>query len=54
MLMQPKGYEYWYIENDIEKIKADAPDWAKKEFQEYQEIINNAEQPDENGNINSL
>ncbi|MBO4998183.1 MAG: hypothetical protein J6D02_09320 [Lachnospira sp.] len=36
-MIEPKGYQYWYIDPKAEKwcIKDDAPEWAKEEFAEY-------------------
>jgi len=48
MMQQPKGLEYWYTDEKTGgwRIKEDAPGWAKKEFDEYQEVMN--PEPDEN------
>ena len=35
MLASPKGYEYW-TDNDISD---DAPEWAKKEYEDYQNMV---------------
>ena len=36
VVVKPKGYEYWYWdENDKRRIRDDAPDWAKEEFERY-------------------
>ncbi|MBJ7687788.1 hypothetical protein HAU32_02115 [Weissella confusa] len=37
MLVQPKGYEFWKKNSVTGKneIDSDAPDWAKKEFEQY-------------------
>ena len=35
MLASPKGYEYW-TDNGISD---DAPEWAKKEYEDYQNMI---------------
>lgn len=47
MMMEPKGEKYWYIDKETEtwKIKEDAPEWAKKEFEEYMK----KPEPDDNG-----
>lgn len=45
IMEEPKGIDYWYIgENEKWCIKDDAPEWAKKEFEEYFD-----DTPDENG-----
>ena len=45
---RPKGIEYHYIGEDEQwHIKDDAPEWAKKEFEEFQKML--SEEPDENG-----
>lgn len=51
MLRMPDGYSYWYIDDKTEKwcIKEDAPEWAKKEFQGYADLL--ASEPDEKGVI---
>lgn len=47
----PDGYSYWYIDDATEKwcIKEDAPEWAKKEFEEFFDLVNPV--PDQNGGI---
>ena len=49
MMEEPNGRRYWYIDKNTEKwyIRSDAPEWAKKEFEEYFAEPN----PDENGII---
>ncbi|MCY9806996.1 hypothetical protein [Lentilactobacillus senioris] len=37
--MEPKGIKYWVTVNGQTIIKADAPDWAKKEFLAYQQML---------------
>lgn len=51
MLKVPDGYSYWYTDDEKEKwcIKEDAPEWAKKEFKEYADLL--ISEPDENGVI---
>lgn len=51
MLKEPEGMKYWYIDPKTEKwkIKENAPDWAKQEFDEYQKAVN--PKPDEDGNL---
>lgn len=49
MLVMPKGYKFWYTENGKNKIKKDAPEWAKKEFNEYQEKLKMIGKPKEDG-----
>lgn len=39
MLIKPKGYEYWINNEDGLKIKEDAPEWAKEEFEEYLKLM---------------
>ena len=50
MLGEPKCIQegYAYIDDKTEKwcIKEDAPDWAKKEFAEFQKMAN--PEPDDN------
>lgn len=47
----PDGYSYWYIDDATEKwcIREDAPEWAKKEFEEYADLLKG--EPDEKGMI---
>ena len=42
MMKEPEGMKYWYIDKKTEtwKIKDDAPEWAKVEFEEYQKAVN--------------
>ena len=41
VVVQPKGYKYWYWdENDKQQIRDDAPDWAKEEFENYLSTFN--------------
>lgn len=42
MLAEPKGIEYHYFDEKTHtwKIREDAPEWAKDEFKEYQELLN--------------
>lgn len=48
MLIEPKGINYWTVDKlGNQTIAADAPAWAKKEFEEYQKLM--AEEPDKNG-----
>ncbi|MCM0599128.1 hypothetical protein [Periweissella fabalis] len=46
MMIVPKGIEYWTKDG----IADDAPDWAKIEYAEYLEQMD--EKPDENGVVN--
>lgn len=39
MLIKPKGYKYWVTSGDELKIKEDAPEWAKEEFEEYLKLM---------------
>lgn len=40
MLDSPKGLEFWIFGTDGSvSISEDAPEWAKQEFNEYQEEI---------------
>lgn len=40
MLEQPRGFKYWKVDKDGNQIiSPDAPEWAKKEFVEYQEMM---------------
>lgn len=55
MLASPKGLEYWSVDkngNDI--IRADAPEWAKQEFEEYHRLMKETEKSDEKGLINQI
>lgn len=51
MLEKPRCFEEGYVYLDVEKeewrIKDDAPDWAKEEFEEFQRAINPS--PNEDG-----
>ena len=48
MLDAPKGLKWWYDNPEgIESIKDEAPEWAKKEFEDYQELMNS--KTDEDG-----
>ena len=48
MMEEPKGMKYWYIdERERWQIEDDAPEWAKKEFDEYMKSVN--PEPDEDG-----
>ncbi|KRK64593.1 hypothetical protein FC72_GL000320 [Companilactobacillus tucceti DSM 20183] len=49
MLDGPKGLIYWIDTEEGSKISKDAPEWAKKEFEEYQEYFNKSK--DKNGNL---
>lgn len=53
MLEEPRyireGYEYLDKETEEWRIKDDAPDWAKKEFEEFMKKVN--PEPDDNGLI---
>ena len=51
MLEEPKGMKYWYIDEKTElwKIRDNAPEWAKQEFEEYQKAVN--PEPDDDGII---
>lgn len=51
MLSEPKGIEYWFLAEGEYQIKDDAPDWAKKEFEEYQNVMKSSNKPDDNGLI---
>lgn len=50
-LVMPKFYElgYYYYDESGMKIKPDAPEWAKKEYERYMKLLN--PEPDENGII---
>ena len=50
MLTQPKGYEYWVHEGNV-TIREDAPEWAKKEFDDYMEQMDASVNADEDGII---
>ena len=39
MLLKPKGYKYWVTGGDELKIKEDAPEWAKEEFEKYLKLM---------------
>lgn len=47
--IMPKFYElgYYYYDESGMKIKPDAPEWAKKEYEEFMKMT--AAEPDENG-----
>lgn len=47
MLESPKGYEYWTEDGILD----DAPEWAKKEFEEYQELMVKSTQQNESGEL---
>lgn len=54
MGMQPprfmiEGYNYFDEKEMKWKLKEDAPDWAKKEFAEFEKMVNSV--PDEDGAI---
>lgn len=51
MIDEPRGMKYWYIDEKAEqwRIKDDAPEWAKKEFEEYMKAVN--PEPDDDGII---
>ncbi|MCW6663299.1 hypothetical protein NHG23_05325 [Aerococcaceae bacterium NML190073] len=50
MMLEPKGIKYWTIDEDGRNtIRDDAPEWAKIEFEEYQEDMK--QEPDEDGVI---
>lgn len=52
MLTAPKGYEYWqYDEDDKLIIDPEAPEWAKKEFNDYMNQFNEAEKSGKENNI---
>ena len=51
MLKSPKGLEYWIEEDGKFVISDDAPDWAKREFEEYQEQMDSIGEKDEDGLI---
>lgn len=49
-LKRPKCFDYVYIGEDEQRhIKEDAPEWAKKEFEEFMKKVN--PEPDEDGII---
>lgn len=53
--MVPKGYKYWEQDGDGNfVISSDAPQWAKDEFEKYQEQLEEAEVPDTEGNTHYL
>lgn len=41
MMIEPKGIQYHYFDEKTHtwKIKEEAPDWAKKEFEEFRKKI---------------
>lgn len=52
MLMMPKGYEFWIKgDNGVNVISPDAPEWAKKEFEKYQNMLESCNIPDKDGII---
>lgn len=55
MLDAPKGYKHWEIDKEGNPvISSNAPDWAKEEFDRYQEQLKDSEKSDEQGNIKSI
>ncbi len=37
----PKGLKWWYKDDNlVDHIRDDAPQWAKDEFKEYFELLN--------------
>lgn len=46
MMPAPKGLEYWIDGPDGTVLASDAPDWAKKEFQQYMSEIDNQNKSD--------
>jgi hypothetical protein len=48
MLIKPKGYQYWTAGGGISE---NAPDWAKKEFKKYQELMKQSEVPNKDGKL---
>ncbi|WP_375180626.1 hypothetical protein [Enterococcus rotai] len=55
MLDSPKGFEYWDVdEQEKSIIVSNAPDWAKEEFEKYQEQLKASETVDEDGNLKSI
>lgn len=51
MLSSPKGLKYWIEKDEGYVIADDAPEWAKREFEEYQEQMKDLGKPDEDGII---
>ncbi|USQ69814.1 hypothetical protein M5C72_06245 [Companilactobacillus allii] len=49
MLDAPKGLKYWIETDTGSRIDESAPEWAKKEFEEYQKELEI--KADKNGNI---
>lgn len=49
MLDAPKGLKYWIETDSGSKIDDNAPQWAKKEFEEYQREMERS--TDKSGNI---
>lgn len=49
MLIVPKGLKYWIQDKDGSHIDPSAPEWAKKEFQEYMKLMSG--KPDKHGII---
>lgn len=47
MLASPKGYEYW-TDNGISE---DAPEWAKKEYEDYHKLMGQSIKPNEDKEI---
>ena len=46
----PEGLEYWYTAEDGKSaIRDDAPEWAKKEFEDFLKATDDT--PDEDGKI---
>lgn len=55
MLDSPKGFKYWDVdEHGKSIIDSDAPDWAKEEFENYQEQLKASEKTDEDGTLKSI
>lgn len=51
MLIKPKGYKYWVISGDELKIKEDAPEWAKEEFEKYLKLMNQSSEETEEDEV---
>lgn len=52
MLIKPKGYEYWINKEGDLKIKEDAPEWAKEEFEKYLKLMDQSSGETEETEVN--
>lgn len=47
MLMTPKGFEYWTDDGILDT----APYWAKKEYEDYHQLMDQSIIPDEKSEV---